>query len=155
MTTVAAETGLNFAPRIVRFAAVGMLCYTVQLGLMVCLEHSMHLYCADLIAFLLSAQLNFTLSQVFTWRDRLRGESLLVRWAKFNTSALISVSIINAAVFWLLCETGLWLWLALLVANAASTVWTFLVNHFVVFKAERKPSSTVHGEEHHADIAHC
>jgi putative flippase GtrA len=118
------------------------------------LKQSMHLYYADLIAFLLSAQVNFALSQVFTWGDRQHAEPLMARWTKFNASALISVSIVNAAVFWLLCETGVWVWLAMLIANVASTVWTFVVNHFVVFKAERKPSHTVLGEEPHADIAH-
>ena len=154
MSTVAGEASLSITMRIIRFAGVGTLCYLVQLGVMDGLKHSMHLYYADLIAFLLSAQLNFALSQIFTWGDRQHTESLISRWTKFNASALISVSIVNAAVFWLLCEAGMWVWLAMLIANVASTVWTFLMNHFVVFKAERRPSPTDLGEEHHADIAH-
>jgi putative flippase GtrA len=154
MSTRTGEAGLSIAMRLIRFAGVGTLCYLIQLGLMHGLEHVMHLYYADLVAFLLSAQVNFALSQVFTWGDRQHAEPLMTRWAKFNASALISVSLVNAAVFWLLCETGVWVWLAMLIANVASTVWTFVVNHFVVFKAERKPSPTVLGEEPHADIAH-
>ena len=100
-----------------------------------------------------SAQVNFTLSQVFTWGVRQRAESLIMRWTKFNASALASVIIVNALVFWLLVEIGLSVWLAMLVANVASTVWTFLLNHFVVFKAERKQIPTVLGEERHVDIA--
>ena len=154
MSTGAGEASLNITVRIIRFAMVGALCYLVQLGLMHGLEHSMHLYCADLIAFLASAQLNFILSQVFTWGDRQHGERLFTRWIKFNASALISVSIVNALVFWLLVETGVWIWLAMLIANVASTICTFLLNHFVVFKAEREQIPTVVGEERHVDIAH-
>jgi putative flippase GtrA len=154
MSTGAGETSLNITVRIIRFAMVGALCYLIQLGLMDALKHSMHLYYADLIAFLASAQLNFVLSQVFTWADRQHTESLVMRWAKFNASALISVSVVNALVCWLLVEAGLPIWLAMLVANVASTVWTFLLNHFVVFKAEREQIPTVLGEERHVDIAH-
>jgi putative flippase GtrA len=154
MSTGTGETSLSITVRIIRFAMVGASCYLVQLGLMHGLEHSMHLYCADLIAFLASAQLNFVLSQVFTWGDRQHAESLMIRWTKFNASALVSVSIVNALVFWLLVEIGLSVWLAMLIANAASTVCTFLLNHFVVFKAEREQIPTVLGEERHADIAH-
>lgn len=153
MSTGTGEASLNITVRIIRFAMVGALCYLIQLGLMDGLKHSMHLYCADLIAFLASAQVNFTLSQVFTWGDRQRAESLIMRWTKFNASALASVIIVNALVFWLLVEIGLSVWLAMLVANVASTVWTFLLNHFVVFKAERKQIPTVLGEERHVDIA--
>lgn len=153
MSTGTGEVSVNITVRIIRFAMVGALCYLIQLGLMDGLKHSMHLYCADLIAFLASAQVNFTLSQVFTWGDRQRAESLIMRWTKFNASALASVIIVNALVFWLLVEIGLSVWLAMLVANVASTVWTFLLNHFVVFKAERKQIPTVLGEERHVDIA--
>jgi putative flippase GtrA len=154
MSTGAGEASLNTTVRIIRFALVGASCYLVQLGLMQGLKHSMHLYCADLIGFLASAQLNFILSQVFTWGDRRHAESLIMRWTKFNASALVSVSIVNALVFWLLVEIGLSVWLAMLIANAASTVCTFLLNHFVVFKAERNQIPTVLGEERHVDIAH-
>ena len=154
MSTGTGEVSLSITVRIIRFAAVGTLCYLVQLGLMQALRHSMHLYYADVIGFLLSAQLNFLLSQIFTWGDRQHAESLMVRWAKFNASALLSVVVVNAVAFWLLAELGVWVWLAMLVANVASTIWTFLVNHFLVFKAERKRIPTVLGEEHHADIAH-
>jgi putative flippase GtrA len=154
MSTRTGEVSLSITVRIIRFAAVGTLCYLVQLGLMQALRHSMHLYYADVIGFLLSAQLNFLLSQIFTWGDRQHAESLMVRWAKFNASALLSVVVVNAVAFWLLAEIGVWVWLAMLVANVASTIWTFLVNHFLVFKAERKRIPTVLGEERHADIAH-
>jgi glycosyltransferase involved in cell wall biosynthesis len=56
-----------------------------------------------------------------------------MRWVKFNVTALISVLIVNASVFLLLVQSGVWPWLAMLIANLASTAFTFVMNHFVVF----------------------
>jgi putative flippase GtrA len=154
MVTGAGEAGLTIAVRVIRFAMVGTLCYFVQLGAMDGLRHSMHVYYADVIAFLLSAQLNFILSQVFTWGDRQHAERLPVRWAKFNASVLIAVTVVNALILWLLIEAGLWVWLAMLIANVVSTIWTFVVNHLVVFKAERVQPPTDRGEDRHVDVAH-
>jgi putative flippase GtrA len=149
------EASLILPVRTVRFAAVGTLCYLVQLGLLLMLDHVMHLYYADVVAFLLSAQLNFVLSLLFTWADRQRAERPLVRWVKFNASALLSVAVVNVMVFYLLVHAGLWLWAAMLIANIASTVWTFVMNHFVVFKAE--PQQQIlddSGEDCHVNAAH-
>jgi putative flippase GtrA len=132
---------LSMIKRMARFAIVGITCFLVQLGLLYLLGGLLHVVLADMVAFLFSAQLNFALSQAFTWRDRQHTEHLFVRWAKFNVSALLSVTAVNAAVFWLLVEAGLPSWLAMLIANIASTVWTFLVNHFVVFKEEQAATS--------------
>jgi putative flippase GtrA len=153
MATGAGEANLNITVRIIRFAMVGTLCYFAQFGLMVGFKHSMHIYYADLLAFLLSAQLNFVLSQFFTWSDRQHTERLLARWVKFNASVLVSVGVVNALVFWLLVETGLWAWLAMLIANIAGTIWTFVVNHLVVFKVEREQLPNALGEDRHADVA--
>lgn len=135
------SAGLSLIHRLIRFALVGVTCFLVQLGLLYLLESVLHLFIADALAFLMSAQLNFVLSQVFTWRDRRNTERLLMRWVKFNASALLSVTAVNVTVFWLLVEAGMPIWAAMFVANVASTVWTFLMNHFVVFKEEQsKPS---------------
>jgi putative flippase GtrA len=154
MSTGAGTVSLNITARVIRFAVVGTLCYLVQLSVLAGLEHAMNLYYADLVAFLLSAQLNFTLSQIFTWGDRQHAERLAVRWVKYNASALIALSIVNALVFWLLVEIGMSTWLAMLIANGVSTIWTFVMNHFVVFKAERNQPPTVLGEDRHVDVAH-
>jgi putative flippase GtrA len=149
-----AEANLNLAMRIGRFAIVGTTCFVIQLMLAHALELAVHLYCAEVMAFLLSAQLNFILSQSFTWGDRRHAEPLTKRWVKFNANALVSVTIVNAVIFWLLVQFGVWFWAAMLLANLASTVWTFLINHLVVFKAERLPYSIVSGEDHHANVTH-
>ncbi|HJT91036.1 MAG TPA: glycosyltransferase [Mycobacterium sp.] len=128
---------LPLIDRLARFAVVGICCYLVQLGLLHLVDGLLHLLVADMVAFLLSAQLNFALSHAFTWGDRQHTEHLFMRWAKFNVSALLSVTAVNATAFWLLVEAGLAFWLAMLIANIASTLWTFLMNHFVVFKDEQ------------------
>jgi putative flippase GtrA len=153
MSTDATKANLNLAMRIGRFAIVGTMCYFVQLMLAHAIDFAVPLYCAEAIAFLLSAQLNFTLSQIFTWGDRQHAERLMKRWVKFNANALVSVAIVNATIFWLLVQAGVWIWAAMLLANLVSTVWTFSMNHFVVFKAEQLPP-IVPGEGRHANIAH-
>jgi putative flippase GtrA len=134
--------GLSLLSRLMRFAIVGVSCFLVQLTLLLLLDDILHLYIADVLAFIISAQLNFALSQAFTWADRRQSERMLVQWLKFNASALVSVVAVNASVFWLLAEAGLPIWLAMLCANAASTMWTFLMNHLFVFKKEQPRTST-------------
>lgn len=126
--------------RIVRFALVGALCFFVQWSLLRVLHQSMHIFYADVIAFLLSAQLNFVLSYAFTWQDRQYNEKL-VYWRNFNISALVAVGI-NAGALWVLVERGTWQWLALIIAIVTSTVFTFTVNHFMVFRKDRDENST-------------
>ncbi|WNG86273.1 glycosyltransferase [Mycobacterium sp. ITM-2016-00317] len=122
--------------RICRFGIVGGGCFVVQLGLLHLLDGFMHLYYADVVAFLASAQVNFVLSLLFTWGDRRHEELVRLRWLKFNANALVSVFLVNASVFYLLVHLGLPYWAAMLAANVASSVWTFLVNHLIVFKAQ-------------------
>ncbi len=64
-----------------------------------------------------------------------------MRFVKFNANALVSVTIVNATVFWLLVQTGLSFWAAMLLANVATACWTFLINHFFVFRAEQEQKS--------------
>lgn len=88
-----------------------------------------------MIAFLVSAQLNFVLSTFVTWGDRRGGESVARRWLKFNANALISVTLVNATVFYVLVQVGCAFWVAMAFANIASSLWTFLINHFIVFSS--------------------
>ncbi|MEU0495443.1 GtrA family protein [Mycobacterium sp. NPDC006124] len=129
---------MALATRVLRFTAVGVTCYLIQLGLVHLLRGAISLYPADVLAFLVSAQVNFVLSQLFTWGDRQDAESLLMRFVKFNTNALISVIVVNASTFWLLVQTGLSYWAAMLLANVATAFWTFSINHFFVFRIEHE-----------------
>lgn len=129
---------MSFRNRFIRFALVGTLCLLLQYALLTIFSDTLHLYFAEALGFMVSAQLNFLLSQTFTWGDRQQSSHLLVRWVKFNVTALISVLIVNATVFLLLVALGSWPWLAMLIANVASTAFTFVINHFVVFSPERQ-----------------
>jgi putative flippase GtrA len=125
---------LPLLPRLVRFAAVGASCYLIQLGLVHTLHGALSLYLADVVAFLISAQLNFALSQMFTWGDRREAESFGLRFVKFNANVLVSVIVVNGSVFWALVHVGFPFWSAMLAANVLSTAVTFVVNHYVVFR---------------------
>lgn len=123
---------MTISTRIMRFALVGTLCFFVQWSILHALEEDMRIFYADIIAFMLSAQLNFTLSCVLTWSDR-QDTPITRRWLDFNTSALCAVGI-NAAMLSILISIGAWQWMSLLIANLASTVFSFTVNHFIVFR---------------------
>ena len=129
--------GRSLAHRIARFGAVGVSCYLVQLCLLHALQSTLHLYAADVVAFVLSAQVNFALSLVLTWGDRRGHERVLWQWVKFNANALLSVTLVNAGFFWLLVQIGLPFWLAMLLANAVSAGCTFTINHLFVFTGQR------------------
>jgi putative flippase GtrA len=136
---------LSIVTRIARFLAVGGTCYFIQLGLLHSIASIMALYIADVLAFMASAQVNFTLSRLFTWGDRQGAEKLPLRWLKFNLNAALSVTVVNAAIFWMLVSVGLQFWGAMLLANIASACSTFAVNHYLVFTRarEKKPDPRI------------
>jgi putative flippase GtrA len=145
LTPARQRSELAIVIRIARFVAVGAMCYFIQLGFLHLLMSLMAVYIADIVAFMLSAQVNFSLSQLFTWGDRQTVERLSMRWLKFNLNALLSVTIVNAGILWMLVSVGLHLWSAMLLANCATACWTFAVNHLLVFKG--KPNSTSKSKE--------
>jgi putative flippase GtrA len=89
--------------RVVKFIAVGGACAVVQLSVLhglVSADVEEHL--ANLIAFIISMELNFVLHQFVTWRDRwspsLHPAKLLGRLLLFNASAS-TTGVINQGVF--------------------------------------------------------
>jgi len=94
---------LSSATRPLRFAAVGGAAALVQLALLVLLKRfGMGAIPANVGAYLLSAQLNFLLSNHFIWRDRWsRGATagdLLRRWIAFHGS-IAGTFLFSQAVF--------------------------------------------------------
>lgn len=90
-------------PRLVRFGAVGCTCAALQLLILELLVRSgVELHAANVIAFILSTQVNFALSSVITWRDRLASlcqpAAIVKRLAGYNALALGSL-LINQATF--------------------------------------------------------
>ncbi|HEV3174122.1 MAG TPA: GtrA family protein [Actinocrinis sp.] len=91
-----------------RFAAVGIVCFSLQyLVLRLFTAAGVPATAADALGFALSAQLNFTLSTLFTWGDRKGAftSSVRTRWLSFNASILLTLAI-NTGVFQLCRPLG-------------------------------------------------
>jgi cellulose synthase/poly-beta-1,6-N-acetylglucosamine synthase-like glycosyltransferase/putative flippase GtrA len=82
--------------RIARFAMVGAFCFGVQSLLLEGLSRAgTNATLADAIGFFVSAQLNFVLSSVFTWRDRRAtgARALWYRLSAYNATAAVSLGL--------------------------------------------------------------
>lgn len=100
---VTIDRWLDRVPRLIRFGAVGTVCALFQLVVLSALVHlQLELHLANTLAFIISTQLNFTLSSLITWRDRRAPSHSLVigarRLAGYNVLALGSL-LINQVVF--------------------------------------------------------
>ena len=140
--------------RLFRFGVVGLLCLLIQILILLYLEQFTVPVIANMIGFIASAQLNFLLSYRFTWSDSARknGFALATTWFKFNLVVLLS-ALINAVAFYLLSSmlVGLPAFnltetashaVAATGATIISTTCTFLINHLIVLKPEKR------GENH-------
>ncbi len=115
------------AARPLRFAGTGGIAALVQLGLLDALTAGRWTpVLADAVALLLSTQVNFALSYVFTWRDRRpRAASprvVLGRWAAYQGSTA-GTALLNLSIF-VVARADL----HTLVASALGTVVAALVN---------------------------
>jgi putative flippase GtrA len=92
---------------------------------------------SNLIAFIVSMELNFVLSQFFTWRDRwspaLRPHKFLARLAMFNVSAASTSGIVNQGVFNLL-NLFIWYLPAAAIGICAAAFANFMLNDRLVFR---------------------
>lgn len=89
--------------RPLRFAAVGVGCSLVQLTLLLCFRSlGIAALPANVAAYLLSAQLNFVLSNRFIWHDRWSSHHsvhhLLRRWIAFHVS-IAGTFVVNQILF--------------------------------------------------------
>jgi putative flippase GtrA len=127
------------AIRLVRFAIVGVLCLVLQYLIVELLhtEAGLGAFLSDAIGFALSAQLNFLLSNQFSWGDasRVRGGALFRRWLNFLSVASLA-TIINATVY-AVARNHVGSLAAIVCASVVSTTWTFFLNHYFVFQPSR------------------
>lgn len=90
------------AGRLLRFATVGGLCGAIQVGLLLLLAGAgAGALTANVIAYLLSAQVNFVLSDRVIWGDRrlrVTVAGLARRWLGFHAS-IAGTFLLNQAVF--------------------------------------------------------
>lgn len=125
--------------RIFRFVIVGGSCGVVQLAVLHSLVAGggMGERVANLIAFVISMELNFVFSQFFTWRDRwsarIQPHKFLARMAMFNVSAASTSGVVNQGVFNLL-NTFIWYLPAAALGICAAAVANFLLNDRLVFR---------------------
>jgi putative flippase GtrA len=126
----------------VRFVVTGGLAALVQLGLLqVWTVLGWDPLPANVVAFLGAAQVNFWLSQLFTWGDRggtrRIGLSVVPRWARFH-AAISGTALLNMAVF-ALARTLLPSLLAAALGIAVAAVLNFvLADRFVFRPADRR-----------------
>ena len=115
------------AKRIIWFLLVGATCFGLQWLVLHELRQQIHPVPADIIGFVLSAQLNFWLSNTITWGDR-EGT-----WKRYNFVAFLA-ALVNASVFWPLHRFGELV--ALLFAGLVSSVFSYLLVDFYVFPGQ-------------------
>jgi putative flippase GtrA len=128
-----APAGL-FSDRVrpLRFLLVGGLCGAVQLGLFaVFLGGGVQTLPANVLAFLLSAQLNFALSRWFTWGDR-RTLGLVRRWLAFHGS-IAGTALLNQCMF-VVAQVATPDLVASALGIGAAAVVNFLVQDRLVFR---------------------
>lgn len=126
--------------RKLRFASVGIVCFGLQyLVLRVLAAAGQPEPLANALGFCLSAQANYALSSVFTWRDRalpmverrFRASFNRRRWISYNGTALVAL-VVNLAVFTTTYVAAGAL-VAALCGVAAGTLVTYLVCDRLVF----------------------
>jgi putative flippase GtrA len=88
---------------------------------------------ANVTAFLLAAQLNFALSTLFTWHDRITVRSLWHRWATFHIS-IAAMAVLNMLVFAAARATVPHL-LAAALGICTGAVGNFFIGDRLVFRA--------------------
>ena len=127
--------------RIAVFAAVGGICFIVQLILLAAIVRlGASRPVANAAGFAVSAQLNFALSTRFTWRDRQAAgrRDTGARWLAYNVMALLSLgcnSLVFTASYQAIGTTA-----AALLGVLTGTAVVYLTCNFLVFRA-RKPGA--------------
>jgi putative flippase GtrA len=129
------------AARPLRFALTGGLSGLFQLAVLALLTgRGWPEFPANLLAFLLAAQVNFALSSLFTWRDRRTAAPLWRRWLMFHAS-IAAMAVANQLVF-LAAHTVLPTLPAAASGIAAAAVGNFLLGDRLVFRANRDGRGT-------------
>jgi putative flippase GtrA len=134
--------------RIAVFAAVGGVCFIVQLVLLTAVVHlGISRPVADAIGFAASAQLNFALSTRFTWGDRQPAgrRDTSARWLAYNATALVSLgcnSVVFTASYQAIGTT-----VAALLGVLAGTTVVYLTCNFLVFRVRKSAARAAMGGE--------
>jgi putative flippase GtrA len=130
--------------RLIRFAGTGIAAAALQMAVLASLIHAgASAHPANVVAFLVAAQLNFALSYTFTWRER-RGGSLVRRWLLYHTSIAL-MALVNLAVFTLassLIPGHDGTYIAALLGIAAGGLGNYLLGDRLVFRLAQPPRTS-------------
>lgn len=162
MTSSQGIISRSLPPHLLRYAMVGVVCTCLQLLI---LQLALHVDPSASVvdnsaAFFLSAQLNFVLSDRYTWvHRRPAGRAGLRNGARrllgFNGAAVVGLAV-NAAAFAAAHLLGsLSVTAAAAVAVAASTTATYALSSHLVFRANPAGSPPATPRDHHTDGDPC
>ncbi len=124
--------------RPLRFALTGGSAALVQLGILDALtDNRWPPVPADVVALILSTQVNFALSYLYTWRDRRPHAGMpcgvLGRWAAYQGSAA-GAALLNTGVF-IVARADLHMLVASALGTAVAAVVNFIAGDHLVFRA--------------------
>lgn len=126
----------GWATRPLRFAVTGGVAGAMQVVLLLLLTHlGVEPFLANVVAFLLAAQVNFGLSLTFTWRDRAGAIGVRRRWLLFHGSISL-MALVNMLTF-LAARSVLASPLASLLGIAAGAAGNYLLGDRLVFRAPK------------------
>jgi len=126
------------ANRVMRFLTVGGTCGIIQLSILHALVVSgMEEHISNLIAFVISMEINFAMNQLFTWRDRwtsaLSIRKVVGRLLLFNLSASLTAGLINQGTFALM-NLFMWYLPAGAIGICVAAFANFMLNDRLVFR---------------------
>jgi glycosyltransferase involved in cell wall biosynthesis/putative flippase GtrA len=153
--------------RVVRFGMVTMSCALLQFLILGFLNHlSVNPVLANGIGLVVSAQVNFALSALFTWRDRkprLASHTKspkatiagvwVARWAKFNIIALGALAI-NQVVFVIALHAGVKLIAGSAAGILSGAIVMFSLNHFITFRNSARETTGLEIAERRPGLAY-
>jgi putative flippase GtrA len=129
--------------KLVRFAITGGLAAVVQLGVLrVLTADHWEALLSNGIGMAVAAQVNFTLSSMFTWRDRWVREGWRKRWSMYQLTILVS-AIVNMLVF-ILARLVIEQMFAAIIGILAAATLNFAAGDRLIFRLKQAVASLEH-----------
>ncbi|GCE19089.1 GtrA family protein [Dictyobacter kobayashii] len=145
------------AARPFRFVCTGGLAGIIQLGLLdILVSKGWESTLANIVAFLISAQVNFIMSFFFTWRDRQPATDtqakyvLLARWLKFHSS-IVFTALLNQIVF-IVARSFIPALLASALGIGVASLVNFFTMNTLVFRPKLAAVQSVYPAEEEQDM---
>jgi putative flippase GtrA len=128
--------------RFLRFAAVGVVGFVVDAGIVEALKHSAGPLVAQLLAFPVASTVTWALNRKFTFgASRL---PVVREWLQYIVANLLGWAANNGTYAWLILQMPLAYQhpvLAVAAGSIAGMFFNFGASHLLVFRPDRKPAS--------------